>query len=337
MVLASVAVWAWRLRGSPALAQTERGDPLVRRDDRDPDGRLDPRHRGHRVRLRCPHSTMGSSATCPRERRTTTGTTASSRCTWSRWRPPAERRRTTRSRANRAASRGSRSATRTRRSPGPHLHDRVHGRGGHERLPRPRRAVLERDRRAVGGAGRPRDRHRRGARRRSPTSRVTPGRRARPRPCDRQTDPRRDGPRSRSETSSRSRRSRWWWRSRRERWRNRTHSWSSRGASAARSRGRRSTLGVVRRAPAAADRRMRLALLDPRPRSPVRGLAGRPDDGQPHRRVPGGAAVRARRRPGGVRAAGGPPARARWARSSTSRRTRSTSRRRSWTWRSAAT
>ena len=57
--------------------------------------------------------------------------------------------------------------------------------------------------------------------------------------------------------------------------------------------------------------RVRLAVLDARARPAFRRLAGRPDDGQRHRRGAGGAAVRARRRPGGVRAAGGPPTRAR--------------------------
>ena len=51
-------------------------------------------------------------------------------------------------------------------------------------------------------------------------------------------DPKARRPGSHSGTSSRSRRSPWWWRSRRERWPSPIRSWSSRGASVARSRGR---------------------------------------------------------------------------------------------------
>ena len=132
---------------------------------------------------------------------------------------------------------------------------------------------------------------------------------SRPRRVTRQRIRGRDGPVLGSETCSRSRRSRWWWRSRRAPWRSRTHSWSSRGASVARSRGPPVHARCVRRPAAAPGRGMRLAVLDARPRPAFRRLAGRPDDGQRHRRRAGGAAVRARRRPGGVRAAGGPPTR----------------------------
>ena len=208
--------------------------------------------------------------------------------------------------------------------------------GGHERVPRPRRAVLERDRRPVGGAGR---RTRPPASRRPRTiSDATcyagpPGATTRLRPAE---DPRRDGP---------------------------VHAAGlfpfeaftvvvalPKGAVAEPhpqlvepwSIGRAFsltpvTLGRLRRAPAAADRRLRLALVDPRTRPPVRGLARRPDHGQPRPASPRRCRCSSAASPrwsSRRRRISGP---GRSARSSTSRRTRSTSRRRSSTSRSAAT
>ncbi len=69
------------------------------------------------------------------------------------------------------------------------------------------------------------------------------------------------------------------------------------------------TLGVCPGACSCCWSRAAAGYSDARARSAVRGLAGGLDDGQCHRGGAGGAAVRARRRPGGVRATGGLPAR----------------------------